>query len=32
MRAEGRSRDALEKILSDVDSRIGSMLDLSRLK
>ena len=31
MRAEGRSRDALEKILSDVDSRIGHMLDLSRL-
>lgn len=31
MRAEGRSRDALEKILNDVDSRIGHMLDLGKL-
>lgn len=31
MRAEGRSRKALEMILTDVDSRIGSMLDLGKL-
>ncbi len=31
MRAEGRTGDALEKILRDVDSRIGSMLDLTNL-
>ena len=31
MRAEGRSRKALEMILTDVDSRIGSMDDLGKL-
>ena len=31
MRAEGRSRKALEMILTDVDSRIGSMMDLGKL-
>ena len=31
MRAEGRSRKALDMILTDVDSRIGSMLDLGEL-
>ncbi len=31
MRAEGRSRKALEMILADVDSRIGHMLDLNKL-
>ena len=32
MRAEGRSKESLERILSDVDARIGSLMDLSRLK
>ena len=31
MRAEGRSREALEAILTDVESRIGSILDLGKL-
>ena len=32
MRAEGRTDDALESILSDVNSRIGHIMDLSALK
>mgnify|MGYP001440323821 CR=1 FL=1 len=32
MRAEGRNKDALEGILSDVNARIGNMIDLSKLR
>ncbi len=32
MRAEGRSQDALEAILADVDGRIGHLVDLAELR
>ena len=32
MRAEGRTKDSLNKILSDVKARIGSLMDLSSLR
>ena len=32
MRAEGRSQDALDYILSDVGRRIGEIADLEKLK
>ena len=32
MRAEGRSEESLKRILSDVEARIGSLMDLSSLK
>jgi len=32
MRAEGRNEEALERILTDVDARIGHIVDLGKLK
>ena len=32
MRAEGRDDSALEAIITDVNARIGHMLDLSKLR
>jgi hypothetical protein len=32
MRAEGRNKEALEGILSDVNKRIGNIVDLEKLK